>query len=84
MALELPNPGDVFIPDVPASLTKVSPEFVAYMERFKTAVEMSIRDQFTNSLYIATAISLGVSGTFTISSGGSIVVTSGIVINVTS
>ena len=84
MSLELPNPGEVFIPDVPASLAKVSPEFVSYMERFKVAVEMAIRDQFTNSLFIATAINSGISGTFTISSGGSIIVTSGIVINVTS
>jgi len=84
MGVELPNPGNIFIPSVPAQIAKKNPELAAFLMQFRSAVDRAIRDQFSNNLHIATAINSGVSGTFVISSGGSIVVTSGIVISVTS
>ena len=84
MGLELPNPGNAFIPEVPSEVRKQSPELFDWAQRLRIAVQESVQGQFNNSLHIATAIDSGTSGTFTISSGGSIVVTSGIVINVTS
>lgn len=84
MGIELPNAGNVFIPAVPEKLREVSPELFEWVQDFKRAVERGIQDQFSNNLNIATVINSGTSGTFTISSGGSIVVTSGIVITVTS
>jgi len=84
MGLELPNPGNVFIPAVPDAILKDNPALGVFLRDFRKAVEDGVRDQFSNNLHIATAVNLGISGTFAISSGGSIVVTSGIVINVTS
>jgi hypothetical protein len=81
VGINLPNSGNVFIPEVPSDLDAKTAE---YLRSFKRSVEKAVRDQFSNNLVLANVINLGVSGTFIISSGGSIVVTSGIVISVTS
>lgn len=84
MGINLPNPGNVFIPEIPPGIAARDPALADYLRSFKRSVEDAIRDQFSNNLHIATAINSGTSGTFVISSGGSIIVTSGIVITVTS
>lgn len=83
MGIELPNPGRVFLPKVPKELES-TPALADYLNKVTAAIEEGLRRGFDNTLHIATAINSGTSGTFAISSGGSIVVTSGVVINITS
>lgn len=82
MGITLPNSGNVFTPEIPRSIQ--DQDMINYLRRLSSVIEKVAREQFNNSLAISTVINSGVSGTFTISSGGSIVVTSGIVISVTS
>ncbi len=82
MSINLPQSGSIFLPKVPKTIE--DPEVVSYLNDLRNALSDGLRGLFDNSFIIATAINLGISGTFTVSSGGSIVVTSGIVINVTS
>ena len=84
MAINLPQPGNIFIPEVPDSVRKVSPELFDWAQKTRRVLQDGLKGAFANSFHISTAINSGTSGTFTISSGGSIIVTSGIVINVTS
>jgi hypothetical protein len=84
MSLELPKAGNVFLPQVPSSVKYSNPDIYEWMQKVREALMVQMRGAFDNSLLIADAINSGVSGTFVISSGGSIVVTSGIVISVTS
>lgn len=82
MGIELPNPGGVFIPQVPKGIADEATR--DYLQRLRRAVSDSLRDLFSNDIVIQEAVNSGTSGTFVISSGGSIVVTSGVVISVTS
>lgn len=84
MGIELPRPSSVFLPNVPDELRTQSPELYDWAQRTKRNLEGAVNDMFANISTIATAINSGTSGTFIISSGGSIIVTSGIVITVTS
>ena len=84
MGIELPRSGSVFLPEVPQTVRDETPALYNWAQGLRRAVQRALNDQFANSIAIATAINSGTSGTFTISSGGSIVVTSGIVITVTS
>lgn len=84
MSLELPKSGDVFIPEVPSSLQKDNKEMYNFLVQLKRTLEPTLRGLFANDSLIADAVNLGVSGSFVISSGGHIVVTSGIVTAVTS
>ena len=84
MGIELPQPANVFFPEVPRSLEQTNPDLYNYLQRLNKTLETSLRGYFDNDELTATTINSGTSGTFTMSSGGSIVVTSGIVINVTS
>ena len=84
MGLQLPYPGNIFLPEVPNQIRQDNPDLYDWAQRLRQQTQEAIRQSFDNSLHIATAINLGISGTFAISSGGSIVVTSGIVITVTS
>ena len=85
MSIELPRPGALNIPAVPTeeSLRNMR-HLKEYLETMRRVLVLSAQGLFDNDLALATAINSGTSGTFTISSGGSIVVTSGIVITVTS
>lgn len=84
MGIELSDAGTPFIPAVPSKLSKQDPDLYQFLVSMKLAVEQMGQGAFTNTFLVATAMNLGTSGTFAISSGGSIVVTSGIVITVTS
>jgi hypothetical protein len=84
MGIDLPNPRAVFLPEVPSELAQLSPELFNWAKSMRTQTQKAIEGAFDNALHTTTAINSGTSGTFTLSSGGSIVVTSGIVINVTS
>lgn len=83
MGIELTS-GNIFIPEVPESIKTDSPALYDYLQKLKRGVDNLSRGGFSNSLNIAAAVNLGTSGTFVISSGGSIIITSGIVISVTS
>lgn len=83
MGLELPK-GNIFVPEVPDSIKAKDTDLYSYLQKLKRSVEDLSQGGFTNSMYISTAINSGTSGTFTLSSGGSIIITSGIVIRVTS
>lgn len=83
MSLDLPS-GNVFVPEVPDSIRTKDSVLYEYLQKLKRSVENVTRGNFSNSMYITAAINSGTSGTFTLSSGGSIIITSGIVIRVTS
>lgn len=84
MAIEITNPTGNILPSVPESLRAENPTLYQYLNDLRRALQRSLTSQFNNSLNLTTAINSGTSGTFTISSGGSIIVTSGVVITVTS
>jgi hypothetical protein len=74
MGLNLPNPRNVFLPEVPASL-KGKPEG-EYLQSLKTALELQFAKGFDN---VYSVVSTGTSGTFVGSGGGTITVQSGII-----
>lgn len=82
MAINLPKTGTAFFPQVPEGIQ--DPMVANYLQDLRRSMVDMVRGMFSNSFTIATAINSGTSGTFTLSSGGSIIVTSGIVITVTS
>lgn len=84
MGITLPNAGNISMPNVPVSIAVKDPALAEYLQSLRRSIETSINDQFSNSLVIANVVNSGTSGTFTISSGGSIIITSGVVITVTS
>lgn len=84
MGINLPTSEQPFLPKVPVSVRDVSTELYDYLEKLDRFLSSANDGFFENDRLITTVINSGVSGTFTLSSGGSIVVTSGIVISVTS
>lgn len=84
MGITLPQGDAISVPEVPQSIKVKYPEVYDYLVRLRTMQQEISRNHFSNTFVVAAAINSGTSGTFTISSGGSIVVTSGIVITVTS
>ena len=84
MGLELPQAGRVFIPEVPSRIERDNPELANYLRSIRRAIQNGLQGFFSNDDLMTTAINSGTSGTFTISSGGSIIVSSGIVVTVTS
>ena len=84
MSIELPQSESPYLPKIPVSVQKDTPELFDFLEKLRSRVEDIQNGLFDNDRMIANAVNSGTSGTFTISSGGSIVVTSGIVISVTS
>lgn len=84
MALNIPESGIIFLPAVPEKIKKADPDLYSYLLNTKREVERVIGNLFANADNVVGAINSGTSGTFTISSGGSIIITSGIVITVTS
>lgn len=84
MGITLPNSGDESLSQVPTSLSSNNKVVYEYLQSLRQDIAQLKRNLFENDLTLANAVNLGTSGTFTISSGGSIIVTSGIVITVTS
>ena len=82
MGVNLPNSGEGSLPDVPRDLK--DKQLAQYLASLKRQIEQKFREQFSNTLVVANALNVGTSGVFTISSGGSIIITSGIVVTVTS
>lgn len=83
MSIKLPNT-PVFLPQVPDTLREGSPELYDYLQRLRLAVQQAASGAFSNAYILSTAINSGTSGTFVMSSGGHLIVTSGIVIRITS
>lgn len=77
MSLELPNPRSVFLPVVPSSVTG---ELKEYLNSLVLAIEQQFSRQFDNTYHI---VSTGTSGTFVDSSGNTITVANGIIMNLT-
>ena len=84
MGINLPWSGNNYIPKPSLDIARENPMLYAYLMDLKRALEDIGRGAFANTFTVSTAINSGTSGTFVISSGGSIVVTSGIVLTVTS
>lgn len=84
MGITLPQGDVVTMPEVPIGIKAKYPEVYDYLIRLRNHTQEIVRGQFSNTFTVATAVNSGTSGTFTLSSGGSIVITSGIVIRVTS
>lgn len=84
MSISLPQGDNPTLPPVPPQIKTESPQVYEYLLKLRGALGDFARGQFSNTFTVATAMNSGTSGTFVISSGGSIIVTSGIVIRVTS
>lgn len=84
MSITLPSEGALQLPEVPASIAKSNKELYEYLKMAQRVTVSSVRGAFNNTFTVATAVNSGVSGTFVISSGGSITVVNGIVTVVTS
>ena len=78
MALSLPNPRNVFLPELPQSM-RGKPEY-QYLQDLKTALELAISKAFDNTYSI---VSTGTSGTFVDSGSNTITVQSGIITSLT-
>jgi len=78
MGLNLPNPRNAFLPELPQSM-RGKPEY-QYLQDLKTALELQLAKQFDNTYSI---LSTGTSTTFVDSSGKTVTVTNGIIISVT-
>lgn len=82
MGIDLVKSGNVFLPEVPSTIK--DPAVIDYLRSLRGALSNQVQGLFSNDLLLADALNQGTSGTFTISSGGSIIVTSGVVVTVTS
>lgn len=78
MGLNLPNPRNVFLPELPPSM-RGKPEY-QYLQDLKGALELQFAKAFDNTYSI---LSTGTSGTFVGSGGGTVTVQSGIIISLT-
>lgn len=74
MGLNLPNPRNVFLPELPPTL-KGKPEY-QYLQDLKTALEKQFSKEFDN---VYSIVSTGASGTFVDSGGNTVTVQSGII-----
>jgi len=74
MGLNLPNPRNVFLPELPLSM-RGKPEF-QYLQDLKTALELQFGKVFDN---VYSVVSTGTSGTFVDSGGNTVTVQSGVV-----
>lgn len=87
MGIELPQPSNVFLPQVPVEVNQTNVDLYDYLQRLTKALETSLRGYFDNDELIATTINSGTTGTFAITSGAdtlaTFVITSGIVVSVT-
>lgn len=81
MTIEL-SQGNVFFPEVPPGLQKTSPDLYEFLQSLKKQLGGMSQASLSNERKLADAINLGTSGTFTVSSGSQILVTSGIVTGV--
>jgi hypothetical protein len=79
MALNLPNPRNVFLPELPLSVREVS-DIEKYLKDLRAALELQFSKGFDNTYSI---VSTGTSGTFTASGGNTITVQSGIITSIT-
>jgi hypothetical protein len=77
MGLNLPNPRNVFLPELPKDM-KGKPEY-KYLQDLKTSLELHFAKGFDNTYSI---LSTGASGTFVDSSGKTVTITNGIITNV--
>lgn len=84
MGIQLPASGNPNIPAVPRELRVSNPELYDYLNNLRRSIIVVASGMFINAFTVATAINSGTSGVFVLSSGGSIIVTSGIVRTVTS
>jgi hypothetical protein len=84
MGIEMPHAGESLLPPVPDKLRNSDPELYRFLQIMKSHLDRQGSGLFRNDVAIANVINSGTSGTFTISSGGSLIVTSGIVLTVTS
>jgi len=76
MGLNLPNPRNVFLPELPLSM-RGKPEF-QYLQDLKTALELQFGKVFDNTYSV---VSTGTSGTFVDSGGNTVTVQSGVITN---
>jgi hypothetical protein len=74
MGLNLPNPRNVFLPEVPDDL-KGKPEG-KYLQDLKTTLELQFAKSFDN---VYSLVSTGASGSFVDSGGNTVTVQSGII-----
>lgn len=84
MGISLPQEDSIQFPEVPRSVEAKDRDLYEYLKAQQRVLKYAVQGMFNNSFVVATAMNSGTSGTFAISSGGSIIVTSGIVIRVTS
>jgi hypothetical protein len=85
MGVLLPNGEYAYIPSIPKAEELADPHKLHdFLQSLKRAIEENASNNFNNKRTIIAALNSGTSGTFALSSGGSIIITSGVVITVTS
>jgi hypothetical protein len=75
MALNLPNPRNVFLPVLPLSMRDMK-DVEKYLQDLRTALELQFSKQFDN---VYSIVSTGTSGTFVASGGATVTVQSGVI-----
>ena len=78
MGLNLPNPRNVFLPELPLSM-RDKPEY-QYLRDLKDALELQFSKTFDNTYSI---LSAGTSGTFVSSGGATITIQNGVITGLT-
>lgn len=81
MSITLPKSGSIYLPQVPNMRDK---QIQDYLQKLRNSIQNHFTGYFANDSALASVINSGTSGTFTISSGGSIVVSNGAVVSVSS
>lgn len=76
MALNLPNPRNIFLPEVPASIQDKAT--IQYLKELRNAIELSFSKSFDNTYSM---VSTGASGSFA-ATGATITVESGIITSI--
>ena len=85
MAIEMPESGSTFIPEVPVNIKNISVDLYDFLQSFKKEVQRINEGMFLNISLIATALNSGTSGVFVITgtSAATFTVSSGVMIAIT-
>lgn len=83
MSVQLPQSGQLYLPEPPAKVKTDSPDLYEYMQKTRKELTRNANGIFDNTNALANAINSGTSGTFVVTSGSSIVVVNGIITSVT-
>jgi len=82
MSVQLPQSGQLYLPEPPNKIKESSPDLYEYMQKTRKELTRNANGIFDNTNALANAINAGTSGAFTVTSGGTITVVNGIVTSI--